>query len=123
MLNIRKETLSPGLDASAKAVTEQYRRQQQVSTDEGYSDKCKTDPFQEHNQIVLTTEVLGDNGTELKPGDVGTVVCVHLGDEAFVVEFMALDGDTLAIATVLPSQARPISGADMTHSRSVEATA
>ena len=76
--------------------------------------------FKEHQQIVLTGSVLGDDGTDLKPGDVGAIIHVHPGGEAFVVEFMALDGDTLAIATVLPSQARPVSGADMTHARSVE---
>ena len=79
--------------------------------------------LEEHDQIVLTTEVCADDGTELKPGDVGTIVCIHPDDEAFVVEFIALDGDTLAIATVLPSQARPVSSADMTHARSVEVTA
>ena len=39
-----------------------------------------------------------------------------------VVEFMALDGDTSAIATVLPSQARPVSGGDMAHARPVDIT-
>ena len=77
--------------------------------------------FSEHDQIVLTATVLDDDGMDLKPGDVGTIVHVHPGGEAFVVEFMALDGDTLAIATVLPSQARSVSSADMTHARSVEA--
>ncbi len=64
--------------------------------------------FKEHEQIVLTDSVLGDDGSELKPGDVGTVVHVHTGPGAggFVVEFMARDGETLTIATVLQSQAR-----------------
>lgn len=78
--------------------------------------------FKEHVQIVLIDSVSGDGSVELKPGDVGTIVHVHHGDEAFVVDFMALDGETLAIATVLPSQARPVSDADMTHARSVEVT-
>ena len=76
--------------------------------------------FKEHDQIVLIDNVSGDGGVALTPGDVGTIVHIHPRAEAFVVEFMALDGDTLAIATVLPSQARPVSGADMTHARSVE---
>ena len=76
--------------------------------------------FKEHDQIVLVDSVSGDGGVALKSGDVGTIIHIHPGAEAFVVEFMALDGDTLAIATVLPSQARPVSGADMTHARSVE---
>ena len=77
---------------------------------------------QEHDQIVLTTEPIGDDGTELKLDDVGTILHVHPGDESCAVEFMALNGDTLAIATFLPSQARPVSSADMTHARSVEVT-
>lgn len=75
--------------------------------------------FKEHEQIVLTANVSGDQGEELKPGDVGTVIHVHPGGDAFVVEFMALGGGTLAIATVLPSQSRQVTGADLTHARTV----
>jgi hypothetical protein len=78
--------------------------------------------FEEHQQIVLTTDVSGDDGVELKPGDVGVIVHMHPGGEALVVEFMSLDGDTLAIATVLPWQARPVTGADLTHAREMEIT-
>ena len=64
--------------------------------------------FKEHEQIVLTDGVLGDDGRELKPGDVGTVVHVHPdpGAEGFVAEFMTHDGETITVATVLQSQAR-----------------
>ena len=75
--------------------------------------------FKEHEQIVLTADVSGDQGEELKPGDVGTIIHVHPGGNAFVVEFMALGGGTLAIATVLPSQSRLVTGADLTHARTV----
>ncbi len=75
--------------------------------------------FKEHEQIVLTADVLGDQGEELKPGDVGAVIHVHPSNAAVVVEFMSLDGDTVAIATVLPTQARPITSADITHARTV----
>ncbi len=40
---------------------------------------------------------------------------------AFMVEFMTLDGDTIALIDVLPSQARPATSNDITHTRSVEA--
>ncbi len=76
--------------------------------------------FKEHDQIVLTADVTGDEAEELKPGDVGVIVHVHPGGDAFVVEFMALDGDTVAVATVLPSQARPVSSEDITHARTVK---
>ena len=77
--------------------------------------------FKEHEQIVLAADVLGDEGEELKPGDVGTIIHIHPAEEAFVVEFMSLDGGTVVIATALPSQARPVTGADLTHARTVTA--
>ena len=76
--------------------------------------------FNEHEQIVLTAEVSGDGGEELKPGDVGGIVHVHPGGEAYVVEFLTLDGATAVIATVLSSQARPVTNKDITHARRVE---
>ena len=76
--------------------------------------------FREHERIVLTADTLGDEGVVLRSGDVGIVVHVHPGNEAYVVEFLTLDGGTAAIATVLPSQARPVTGRDITHARPVE---
>ena len=74
--------------------------------------------FKEHDLLVLTADI-SEKG--LQAGDVGTIVHIHPEGKAFVVEFMALDGDTLAIATVLPSQARPVTGQDITHARVVGA--
>ncbi len=59
--------------------------------------------FKEHERIVLISDILEEG---LVAGDVGTIVHVHPRREAFVVEFMTLDGNTATIATVLPSQAR-----------------
>ncbi len=75
--------------------------------------------FKEHEPIVLTAEVLGDEGEALKPGDVGTLIHIHPDKESAVVEFLSLDGGTVALATVLPSQMRPVTGADPTHTRTV----
>ena len=72
--------------------------------------------FVEHKQIVLTDDIPAKG---LEAGDVGTIVHIHPGGEALVVEFMTLDGDTVAIATVLPSQARPVTDQDITHARVV----
>ena len=76
--------------------------------------------FNEHERVVLTAEVSADGGEELKPGDVGAIVHVHPGGEAYVVEFLTLDGATAAIATVQPSQARPVTNKDITHARPIE---
>jgi hypothetical protein len=56
----------------------------------------------------------------LQRGDVGTIVQVYGQDEAFEVEFFTLDGSTAALATVLASQARPVTGNDLTHARHVK---
>ena len=51
--------------------------------------------FKEHDLIVLTAGV-GD----LKAEDVSTIVHVHPGRDAYVVEFTTLDGSTATVATV-----------------------
>ncbi len=43
----------------------------------------------------------------LKTGDVGTVIHVHKKGVAFEVEFLTLQGETVAIATLEASQVRP----------------
>lgn len=77
--------------------------------------------FKEHEQIVLTASVSSDEGEELQIGDVGTIIHLHADNGPIVVEFMALGGETVAIATVLSSQARPITSTDLTHARIVKA--
>ena len=78
--------------------------------------------FKEHERVVLTADICGDEGEQLRSGDVGVVIHIHAGGEAYVVEFVALDGGTAAIATVLPSQARPVTSADLTHARTIDIT-
>ena len=73
--------------------------------------------LEEHTQIVLTTPIFGDDGEELQPGDVGVIIHTHSGVEAFVVEFLTLNGDTWAIATVAPSQMRQVTDKDIIHTR------
>ena len=73
--------------------------------------------FKEHENIILTDAVLGDQNIELKAGDVGAIIHIHPGCEAFVVEFMTPNGETVEIATVLASQVRPVTESDITHTR------
>ena len=75
--------------------------------------------FKEHERIVLTDFAVGDEGQELKPGDVGCVIHIHADAGAYVVEFMSLEGETVALATVLPSQARSVSRDDISHARTI----
>lgn len=71
---------------------------------------------EEHDRIVLTTDI-SDVG--LKIGDVGTIVHVYPERRAFEVEFLALDGSTAIVATVLPSQTRQVTPTDITHARAL----
>ena len=64
--------------------------------------------------VVLTTDLPAEN---LMAGDVGTVVLVHREGVAYEVEFLTLDGHTLAVATVESSQLRPVSSRDISHVR------
>lgn len=72
----------------------------------------------EHDFVVLTADLPADG---LEAGDVGTVVHIHRSGEAYEVEFMTLAGDTLAVATVLASQCRPVSKRDVSHVRELVA--
>lgn len=75
--------------------------------------------IQEHDCIVLTNDLPEER---LQAGDVGTVVHVHGDSAAYEVEFLTLTGQTVAVATVLPSQLRPVSQHDMTHVRELTAS-
>ena len=63
---------------------------------------------------------MGDEGEDLRPGDVGVVVHVHRYGDAYVVDLLTLEGDPDTVATVLPSQARAVTGKDITHGRPEE---
>ena len=51
----------------------------------------------EHDRVVLTAAVPSPG---LVSGDVGTVVHVYEDGKAFEVEFVTLDGQTAAVATI-----------------------
>lgn len=72
--------------------------------------------IRELDRIVLTT-ALGEHG--LEAGDIGTVVLVHAGGKGFEVEFVALDGETITVASLLASQVRPIEHREIAHARMV----
>ncbi len=70
--------------------------------------------IKEHDRIVLLKDLPEDG---LQAGDVGTVVHIHRQGEAFEVEFVTLDGGTVAVITLLSSQIRAVSKRDITHVR------
>ena len=73
--------------------------------------------IQELDSVVLATD-LPEYG--LERGDIGTVVLTHRGGEGYEVEFMTLDGETLAVVSLLASQVRPIGRREVAHARMVE---
>jgi len=70
--------------------------------------------IKEHDRVVLLKDVTEEG---LKAGDVGTVVHVYRQGEAFEVEFMTLDGTTVAVVTLPASYVRTVSNKDITHVR------
>ena len=75
--------------------------------------------IREHDRVVLTAPVPSEH---LERGDVGTVVHVYADGKAFEVEFMTLDGQTAAVATVEASAVRPVTAREITHSRELRAS-
>ena len=76
--------------------------------------------FKEHDRVILTGDLAKEG---LRAGDVGTIVHVHRQGKAFEVEFLALDGHTVAVATVSASEIRPVTARDVTHARPTQITA
>ena len=74
----------------------------------------------EHERLVLTSD-LPEYG--LEAGDVGTVVYVYQGGQAYEVEFFTLGGETAAVATVEATHGRPVGRRDITHARTADALA
>ena len=74
--------------------------------------------IEEHHRIALIADLPAQS---LKAGDVGTVVHVYPGAQAYEVEFVALDGKTAAVATVEASRLRAVGANEMTHSRPLHA--
>jgi hypothetical protein len=74
--------------------------------------------IKELDTVVLTAD-LPELG--LRVGDIGAVVMVHEGGAGYEVEFIALDGETLAVTTLDADRVRPISRREIAHARHVAA--
>jgi hypothetical protein len=78
--------------------------------------KGKEFMINELDVVALTTDVPADG---LNRGDIGTVVHVHGKGEAFEVEFVALDGETIALLTLPVDAIRAIRPREIPHLRQV----
>lgn len=73
--------------------------------------------IKELDQIVLK-EDLPEYG--LQAGDLGTVVLVHQNGKGYEVEFVALDGESLAVISLFANQVRPIREREIAKARPVD---
>lgn len=74
--------------------------------------------IKEHDRVVLK-KIVPEQG--LKAGDVGTVIHAYNKGEAFEVEFLTLNGETVAVAALEASQVRPVQKREITHARLLRA--
>lgn len=72
--------------------------------------------LKEHDRVVLKQDLTGQG---LMAGDVGVIVFVHRAGEAYEVEFLALDGNTVAVATVPARNVRAVTARDVSHARTM----
>jgi len=70
--------------------------------------------IEELADVVLTCD-LPEHG--LARGDIGTVVLVHQKGKGYEVEFTTLDGETVAIVTLMADQVRPSKPREIAHVR------
>jgi hypothetical protein len=68
---------------------------------------------EELDRIVLTADLPAYG---LKPGDIGTVL-VHRDKAGYEVEFVSLDGKTVAVVSLFANQVRPIGRHEIAHAR------
>jgi hypothetical protein len=71
--------------------------------------------LKELDTVVLAVD-LPEHG--LSRGDLGAVVLVH-EDRGYEVEFITLDGETLAVVSLFADQVRPVGHREIAHARAV----
>lgn len=73
--------------------------------------------IREHDSVVLAAD-LPEHG--LERGDIGTVVLIHRGEAGYEVEFMTLEGETVAVVSLRASQVRAITPGEIAHARPLQ---
>ena len=70
--------------------------------------------IQELAEVVLVCDLPEH---KLAAGDIGTVVLVHGEGRGFEVEFMTLEGETIAVSTLRADQVRQAHSDEIAHAR------
>lgn len=73
--------------------------------------------IEELDRVVLIEDV-PEHG--LKAGDIGVVVLIHGEHDGYELEFITLDGETIAVISAFPSQIRPIEAGEIAHVRKLQ---
>ncbi len=68
----------------------------------------------ELDRIVLHSDLPEHS---LQKGDIGTVVLVHGAGKGYEVEFVSLDGEAVAVVSLLEREVRPIGRREIAHAR------
>ena len=68
-------------------------------------------------ETAVLTEDIAEHG--LREGDLGTIVLVHGEGSGYEVEFVTLDGETIAVVTLSASQVRPVDSRAIAHARAL----
>lgn len=89
-------------------------RQSDAAVCDRLSTETEGSMIQELEDVILECD-LPDHG--LRRGDIGTVVLVHREGKGYEVEFTTLDGETVAVVTLLGSQVRPAHEREIAHAR------
>jgi len=72
--------------------------------------------IRELDEVVLTCDLPEQ---KLAAGDIGTVVLVHGEGQGYEVEFMTLDGETIAVSTLRADQVRQAHADEIAHARPI----
>jgi hypothetical protein len=70
--------------------------------------------IEEHSNVILNEDLPEDG---LYKGDVGAVVHAYRGGEAYEVEFLTMNGDTVAIRTLKAAQVQAVGPRMIPHVR------
>ena len=76
--------------------------------------------IQELEDIILDCDLPEH---KLRRGDIGTVVLIHRAGEGYEVEFTTLDGETVAVVTLVAAQIRPAHKREIAHARELAGSA
>lgn len=74
--------------------------------------------MQELEDVILECDLAKHS---LRRGDIGTAVLIHRGGEGYEVECTTLDGETVAVVTLMAAQVRSVHRREIAHAREVAA--